>query len=174
MSSKNINDDATLAYLFKKVWDAVYPVGSIYVSANDTSPERLFGGKWRRIEGAFLLAAGGEYKAGDTGGKAEYVASDMPKHSHTRGTMEIRGTLSHNNTYSGTPYSSGFLTGAFASKGISGTQYYLSGRSSGSGWCDVDFAASRSWTGATSESGTNETAEIMPPYRVVNVWERTA
>ena len=65
--------------------DLVYPVGSIYMSmSNDTSPEVLFGGSWERIQDRFLLAAGGIYTAGSTGGESEHVITEeeMPKHSH--------------------------------------------------------------------------------------------
>lgn len=34
--------------------DTVYPVGSIYMSINSTSPATLFGGTWERMTGGFL------------------------------------------------------------------------------------------------------------------------
>ena len=33
------------------------PIGYVYISTSNISPETLFGGSWRRIEGVFLLAA---------------------------------------------------------------------------------------------------------------------
>lgn len=47
-----------------------HPIGSIYQSENSTSPATLFGGTWQRINDVFLLAAGNDYEAGDTGGSA--------------------------------------------------------------------------------------------------------
>ena len=38
--------------------DLIYPVGSIYMSVNDTNPKVLFGGQWEKIEGRFLLGSG--------------------------------------------------------------------------------------------------------------------
>ena len=35
---------------------AAYPVGSIYISFNSTSPATLFGGTWAQLTGAFLRA----------------------------------------------------------------------------------------------------------------------
>lgn len=34
---------------------AAHPVGSFYISDNDTNPAEVFGGVWIRIEGAFLF-----------------------------------------------------------------------------------------------------------------------
>jgi hypothetical protein len=36
----------------------LYPIGSIFMSVNDTSPAVLFGGTWEKIEGRFLVGAG--------------------------------------------------------------------------------------------------------------------
>ena len=68
------------------VLEAVYPVGSIYMSVNSTSPATLFGGTWEAIQGKFLLGAdGGAYKAGSTGGEATHTLTvdEMPKHTHS-------------------------------------------------------------------------------------------
>lgn len=61
-----------------------YPVGSIYMSVNSTSPATLFGGTWQRIQDRFLIAAGSTYKAGGTGGEATHklTVEEMPSHTH--------------------------------------------------------------------------------------------
>lgn len=61
-----------------------YPVGSIYMSVNSTSPATLFGGTWEQLEDTFLLAAGTNYAAGSTGGEATHTLTvdEMPNHSH--------------------------------------------------------------------------------------------
>ena len=61
-----------------------YPVGSIYMSVNDTDPALLFGGSWERIKDRFLLSCGDVYEAGTTGGEAEHTLniSEMPWHNH--------------------------------------------------------------------------------------------
>lgn len=78
------------------VFNAVYPVGSIYMSASNVNPTTLFGGTWEQITGRFLLASSNSHSLGQTGG-AETVsytpagavgnhtltAAEMPKHSHT-------------------------------------------------------------------------------------------
>ena len=62
----------------------MYPVGSIYMSTSSTNPGTLFGGSWTQITGRFLLAAGGGYSAGSTGGEATHklTVSEMPAHAH--------------------------------------------------------------------------------------------
>lgn len=68
------------------ILEAVYPVGSIYMSVNSTSPATLFGGTWKAIQGKFLLGADGNtYKAGNTGGEAAHTLTEreMPSHKHS-------------------------------------------------------------------------------------------
>ena len=62
-----------------------HPVGSIYMSVNDTSPAVRFGGTWERIEDTFLLAAGSTYEAGETGGETTHslVNAELPPLSVT-------------------------------------------------------------------------------------------
>ena len=62
-----------------------YPVGSIYMSVNSTSPASMFGGTWEQIKDKFLLSAGDTYSAGATGGEATHTltVNEMPRHSHS-------------------------------------------------------------------------------------------
>ena len=78
----------------KTVFDMVYPVGSVYVSVNSTSPETLFGGKWVQIKDKFLLSAGDTYKAGATGGEATHVLNvdEMPRHNHSIDNLNASGS----------------------------------------------------------------------------------
>ena len=76
-----------------------HPIGSIYISENNTSPAELFGGTWERIKDAFIWATGDtesitytkngetitEYlSAGCIGGEATHTltVNEMPKHTH--------------------------------------------------------------------------------------------
>lgn len=65
--------------------DKIYPVGSIYMSVNSTSPATLFGGTWEQLKDRFLLGAGSTYSNGATGGEATHTltTNEMPAHSHT-------------------------------------------------------------------------------------------
>ena len=68
-------------------FDDIYPIGSIYMSVNNTSPSTLFGGTWVQIKDTFLLSAGDTYTAGDTGGSATHTLTvdEMPSHKHRLG-----------------------------------------------------------------------------------------
>ena len=71
------------------LFDLVYPVGSIYLSVNNTSPSTLFGGTWEQIKDTFLLGAGDDYDLGATGGEAsvKLTISEIPVHQfHSTGT----------------------------------------------------------------------------------------
>lgn len=55
MATKRINDDITLAYLLNKTLEKAYPVGSIYMSMNQTDPGKLFGGKWEAVQNSLSV-----------------------------------------------------------------------------------------------------------------------
>lgn len=165
--------------------DLVHPVGSVYISLSPTNPEKLFGGKWEQIKGRFLLSADASYKAGATGGEVSHTLTieEMPSHqhggftggngshSHSRGTMNITGTLGvdGNSWANGAFYKNGSMGGA---KGGSGNNNRC------------DFDASRTWTGETSVApdhnhtikaeGANKAHNNMPPYLVTYMWQRVA
>lgn len=72
----------------KELWELIYPVGSVYMSTNSTSPATLFGGSWTKIKGRFLWATGST--PGNTGGSTTTDAhvltvNEIPSHSHLIG-----------------------------------------------------------------------------------------
>ena len=73
------------------VFNLIYPVGSIYMSANNVSPATLFGGEWESLENRFLIGAGSGYSAGSKGG------SDSADISHTH-TMNHKHDMGHTHT----------------------------------------------------------------------------
>lgn len=85
------------------LFNLCYPVGSIYMSVNDTEPSVLFGGTWEKIKDRFLLGSGDTYTNGNTGGEAQHTLTtdEMPKHMHTieNGTVIVSPTHTGNITY---------------------------------------------------------------------------
>lgn len=80
----------------RSIADFIYPVGSIYMSLNNTSPSVLFGGTWVQIAGKFLLASGGGYTKGDEGGNPgglhTLASAEMPQHAHT---VTVQNSVGH-------------------------------------------------------------------------------
>jgi hypothetical protein len=66
------------------IFDAVYPVGSIYCAYNHTNPGTLFGGTWTRLSGGFLWASLAGDTIGQTGGEktVTLTANQIPAHNH--------------------------------------------------------------------------------------------
>lgn len=132
--------------------ERIYPVGSIYMSANGVNPQYLFGGTWTPVQDRFLLGAGTTYSAGATGGEASHklTVAELPNHSHPINT-NVEFTVSDT-----TP----------AGTGISGIH------GDTSGWGDYGGA---DWFHITAgSSGGNGSHNNMPPYLVVYIWRRTA
>lgn len=213
--------DQKLQWLYNQLQNTasqIYPVGAVYISVNSTSPASLFGGVWERLKDTFLLANGDTYAADTTGGSATktITVNNLPahnhtvnssgththsattssngNHTHTRGSMNITGNITNNDSEPWGIADNFSVSGAFT---ISTKEYNYGGTTSnpGSGVHKLGFDASKNWTGATSSNGahthtvslsggahthtTNNTGgsqpiNIMPPYTTVYVWKRTA
>lgn len=157
------------------ILDLIHPIGSIYWSTDSISPATLFGGTWEQIKDTFILAAGSIYSAGSTGGEASHTltVAETPAHTHTRGTMNITGVITYITADSANISNSGYpTTGAFRWSNEAYSQ--RASLASGTGSRDLNFDASRSWTGATSSVGSGNSHNNMPPYLVAYCWKRVA
>ena len=67
---------------FINLLDIIYPVGSVYITFNETSPADVIGGTWELLENAFLYSSIGS--TGVTGGEETHTLTmaEMPKHNH--------------------------------------------------------------------------------------------
>lgn len=133
----------------KSFLDAIYPVGSIYMSVKSTNPGTLFGGTWVAIaQGRCLVGVGTNKDANNesktftvrqTGGEYNHtlVLNEIPKHNHSGRTANGWGSLDwgYNFTYTNTA----------------------------------------AWNGDGTESvGGGQKHNNIPPYLAVYMWERTA
>lgn len=50
--------------------DAVYPIGSYYISDNSTSPASIFGGGWEQLNDRMLIGIGSTFTADNREGGA--------------------------------------------------------------------------------------------------------
>lgn len=124
-----------------------YPIGSIYISTNATSPATLFGGNWDEIHGAFLFANSALHKAGEIGGEEEHVLKEkeIPIHYHDEYVGNEGGDGSVPEGYYG------FTSIAC----ISRNTYWAKGSK-------------------TSEAGGGQAHNNMPPYLSVYMWQRVS
>ena len=95
-TSGNATISGSLTVGGKTLLNLIYPVGSIYMSVNSTSPATLFGGTWSQLKDRFLLGAGDSYTNGNTGGAATHTlsVSELPSHNHPYGVYDASSTNS--------------------------------------------------------------------------------
>lgn len=150
------------------IFDLVYPVGSIYMSVNNTSPATLFGGTWEQVKDRFLLSAGNTYTNGATGGEATHTltTNEMPSHTHTQNPHSHKLSPEHN-TWTANNESS---TRSRFQTSSSGNKYAIA-QESENGWI---WAGTSQTTATNQNTGGGQAHNNMPPYIVVNVWKRTA
>lgn len=148
--------------------DQIYPVGSIYMSANSTSPATLFGGTWEQIQGRFLLGQSSSYAAGSTGGEETHKLSiaEMPQHGHPVYVWDQAGTLGQAYWYNGATKQLQ-TSGRLYNESASSWQTTADGlQAAGSGRGDP--------SGGTALVGSTTAHNNMPPYLAVYIWKRTA
>jgi hypothetical protein len=124
----------------------VYPVGSIYMSMNEISPQTLFGGTWERLKDRFLLGAG-DNEVGNVGGETW--------HTHTHSFYVPWYTVGNSMVY-----------GAFKDVGSWTTRWKATSVT------EAEDVNTRSR--ALPLDGGLDSANNMPPYLTVNMWQRTA
>lgn len=146
--------------------DLIYPIGSIYMSVNSTSPADLFGGTWDAMPAGRVLLAQGKsqwgptYAAGSTGGEATHTLTinEMPAHSHS-GTTNSTGDHTHS--------SYGAQGGTRKSNWAGANDNYDPNYPTGS-------AGTHSHTVSIANTGGGAAHNNMQPYLAVYMWKRTA
>ena len=146
---------ALFAPIVKAAKLAAWPVGSIYMSMQATSPATLFGGTWVAMEGQFLLGAttsSNLYPPLSMGGEAAHALTETEMPSHNHGVQQEG--------------SDGAIPMMMGKDGTYQNDEYLS-----FGTSVKPFAES---TIFISYRGGNQPHNNMPPYIAVYMWRRTA
>lgn len=123
------------------ILNAIYPIGVIVCGAKPTV------GKWKKVEGRFLLGSSSSHGVGSTGGEETHklTIDEMPSHSHNLNhPYAVWGPKSTKN---------GFTT-------------------SGGNWVGSDVAGGN--YKYTANAGGGHAHNNMPPYLSVDMWRRTA
>ena len=191
---------ANLGLDYISILQAVYPIGSIYISTVSTNPSTLFGfGTWKKIEGRFLVGDGSnnaqnQYEKltvtlGDTGGEKNHVlnAAETALKNHSHGYAKPKAsTEGHKLTVAEMPSHEHAITERYSSGTTSGWAYitengknHTSGaRIASAGGSTAHSHNISTTTTATVSNPTNTNAtnahNNLPPYLVVNMWQRTA
>lgn len=156
-------DQGGVQHLVDKLLDRMYPVNSIYISTNSTSPASLYGGSWERYgTGRVLVSADDsdtDFTAGKTGGKKK-LFWDTTDNSLSAGMwiytkLSIRSDatiIAENHSESG----------------------HLWNANSG-----IFKGSSMQWTNPSNVTGSVSTfgslnLPAMNPYVAVYIWRRTA
>ncbi len=147
-----------------------YPVGSIYMSVNSTSPADLFGGTWEAMPAGRVLLAQGtsewgvEYQAGSTCGEHEHQLSvgELPSHNHSATALtDNQGVHTHS-------YISA-QGGSWKQNWAGANDYVNLNEKTGAAG-----GHSHTVTVNVSNAGGNSAHNIMQPYLSVFMWQRTA
>lgn len=125
--------------------NVLFPVGAYYITESTTTPASLFGGEWVQVSGKFLL--------GQSVQDGYLVGSEGGEKTHTLTTEEMP---EHYHQLGSKPN-----TGNIAAAG----PYSADG-----GGYNPNFEG---YIDSTSVGG-NQPHNNMPPYRIVNIWRRTA
>lgn len=133
----------------EQLFELVYPVGSIYLSAAAVSPSTLFGiGKWEQIQDVFLLASGAYASLGSIGGSENHTLTinEMPSHTHMSAFQE-------DDSPTNTIKANAFTKDSFEIN----TNVYRSTNNR-----------------SVLNTGGGQPFSIMPPYLSINVWKRVS
>lgn len=149
INSQYVNYETLKSTLLKEI----YPIGSIYMSVNSTSPANLFGGTWVQLQDRFLIGASNTFSAGtEDGSRSVTLTKDnLPPHDH--------GTWARANA---TDSTAGYN---------SMVDNYGTGESV-KGWTASLSQATKQEMRTTTE-GSGTSFEILPPYLAVYMWKRT-
>lgn len=178
--------------------DKAYPVGSIYMSINNTNPGTLLGGTWSAYAQGRVLIGAGEgtdansvkktFTGGATGGEYEHklTTAEMPAHNHTAST---NSTGSH--THTGTAASAGGHTHTFPTyaaydggsatglsnrtvTGVVSKAYTVSSNGAHTHSVTIQSNGAHQHTVTVANTGDGASHNNLPPYVGVYFWRRTA
>lgn len=133
---------------FVNLLDIIYPIGSVYITFNKTSPADVVGGIWELLQDTFLYSSADA--TGTTGGEKTHLLTidEMPSHQH----------------------------GIFHPIVVPWEQYIrtvwnrMQGTASGP---DV-YGEAKADVVKTSNVGSSRAHNNMPPYITVHIYRRTA
>lgn len=148
--------------VYDAILDKVYPIGSIYLSVNNTSPQTFLGGTWVSIgEGKALVGVNPndtDYNASEmTGGSKTktLITDNLPSHYHGVGNLYLRCGMNGD-------YANFAASGSLGGWGIAPTTN------------NVGSARLYIPSFNTNSTGSGTAFDVRNPYLTVYMWKRTA
>lgn len=150
----------------QNIVDLIYPIGSIYLTLNQTNPAILFGGEWEQIKDKFLIGVGDSHNLGNNYGSNTknlshthavqdhiLTIAEIPEHTHKTG---IQGHNSFDYT---------------TDKGDGGnTAVVLFNQTAGVATSSTGGGGAHNHGNTTSQ--LSSTFDITPASVAVYIWER--
>ena len=153
---------------------SIYPVGSIYLSVNNTNPSTLFGGTWERFANGRVLVGVDETQTEFNAVQKTGGHKELQSHNHTFngnvGNASLTGKFGE--VYSGTNI---YKEGMVSNKTDGINRAYSSAGTGGNTWSTWEIDASHSHTlNGTIGNAGNGNAGNLQPYITCYMWLRTA
>lgn len=169
---------------FKQILKKIYPIGSIYMSVNNTNPSDLFGGTWAAW-GAGRVPIGVNASDSDfnavekTGGsKTANISHTHTIASHNHGgntgshVLTVNEIPAHNHDWKyASSAQSGSSTWGSAGVGASGSANDVIGNTGGGKGHTHTISASGQ---QTTNSAGSTSLSLLQPYITCYMWKRTA
>ncbi len=173
----------------KEVVDIMYPIGSIYMSINDTDPSTLFGGKWESW-GAGRVPVGVNSADTDfnlvekTGGEKTHklTTAELAQHSHgmnshTHSIPELSGSAIKNgmhahNIGATSTATKGSNQNRVSSQDTATTDYRSSESGEHTHTIKTNASTTGKATGNTANSGSNTAHNNLQPYITCYMFKR--
>lgn len=149
--------------------DRVYPIGSVYISANGANPNDIIGGTWEEFAtGRTLIgydpADDDLTETGMTGGEKTHALTieEMPSHNHSASTG---GAGKHTHTVGYRKRQDAY------GKGTMDAMHWNTGTASK---IETSGVENHSHKVTVESTGFGTAHNNMPPYITVRMWKRTA
>lgn len=149
--------------------DSVYPIGSVYISANGANPNAIIGGTWEEFAtGRTLIGYDPSdddlTETGMTGGEKTHVLTveEMPSHNHSASTG---GAGKHTHTVGYRKRQDAY------GKGTMDAMHWNTGTAS---TIETSGVENHSHAVTVESTGSGMAHNNMPPYITVRMWKRTA
>lgn len=149
--------------------DKVYPIGSVYISANGVNPNAIIGGTWEEFAtGRTLIGYDPDdddlTETGMTGGEKKHTLTieEMPLHSHSASTGGA-GKHAHTVGYRKRQDAYG--------KGTLDAMHWNTGTAS---TIETSTVENHYHKVTVESTGSGMAHNNMPPYITVRMWKRTA